>query len=237
MFVIGLLYLVIPYDIVIHDLSYFNKIKLMFGIKIFILSLVFICHANLSCSCSEDYGATEYKKIYLLKHRWHTGIIINRSESCELLLALGNDFSNSQYIEIGWGDKDFYMAEKETVWLTIKAMFWPTKSVLHIAEINSHPLWLFKEQEIIELELTDENFAKLIQYFNNSFYIDSNQNNLKLGDGLYGNSQFYLSNEGYHLFKTCNVWIAKGLKIADIRIKPCFALTSKNVMKQLSKNK
>jgi uncharacterized protein (TIGR02117 family) len=208
------------------------------SLKILILSIAFILNPLFNNLDSKAGEVIKYKKIYMLKHRWHTGIIINRSEANELLPALGNDFNNSQYIEIGWGDKDFYMAEKETVWLTIRAMFWPTKSVLHIAEINSHPLWLFKEQEIIELELTEENFDKLIQYFNNSFYIDSNQNNIKLGKGLYySNSQFYLSNEHYHMFKTCNVWTARGLKIAEIPIKPCFALTSKNVMKQLSKNK
>ncbi len=114
---------------------------------------------------------------------------------------------------------------------------WPTESVLHVAENSSHQLERLNEEEIIEIELTEENFNKLIKYLNKSFSLDSNKHNIKLGKGLYGNSRFYLSNEHYHLFKTCNVWTAKGFKVADIPIKPCFALTSKNVMKQLSKNK
>ncbi|MCK5169524.1 MAG: DUF2459 domain-containing protein [Bacteroidales bacterium] len=204
----------------------------MFSIKIFILSLMFFYQNNLY---SKDYNVIECKKIYVLKHRWHTGIIINRAEAIKFLPSLGADFNNSQYIEIGWGDKDFYMAEKGTLFLALRAVLWPTESVLHVAEINSHPLWLFKKQEIIEFELTDDNFAKLIHYFNSSFYIDNNLNNLKLGKGLYGNSQFYLSIEHYHLFKTCNVWVAKGFKKANVPIKPCYAFTSKNVMKQLNK--
>lgn len=234
MFAIGLLYSDIPYNIFIYYRLGFTKTRMMFSIKIFILFLAFVYQNNLY---SADYNVTECKKIYVLKHRWHTGIIINRSESRELLSAISNDFNNSQYIEIGWGDKDFYMSEKGTFFLALKAIFWPTESVLHVAEINSHPLWLFKEQEIIEIELTEENFNKLIKYLNKSFSLDSNKHNIKLGKGLYGNSRFYLSDEHYHLFKTCNVWTARGFKIADIPIKPCFALTSKNVMKQLSKNK
>ena len=50
----------------------------------------------------------ECKKIYILKHRWHTGIIIERAELKNILSALEKDFLSSQYIEIGWGDKDFY---------------------------------------------------------------------------------------------------------------------------------
>jgi uncharacterized protein (TIGR02117 family) len=205
------------------------------SLKILILSIAFILNPLFNNLDSKASEVINYKKIYILKHRWHTGIIIERAELKNILSALENDFLSSQYIEIGWGDKDFYMAEKETVWLVIKAMFWPTKSVLHVAEINSHPLWLFKEQEITEIELTEENFNKLIQYLNSSFYIDNNQNNIKLGRGLYGNSRFYLSNEHYHMFKTCNVWTARGLKIADIPIKPCFALSKKN--KKLSSSK
>ena len=152
-----------------------------------------------------------------------------------LFLPLPKYFKNTQYIEIGWGDKDFYMAENETVWLALKAVLWPTESVLHVAEINSHPLWLFKENEIIELKLSVDNFNKLVKYLNNSFSLNDDNHNIILGKGLYGNSHFYLSNEKYHLFKTCNVWIAKGLKNSGISINSFFALTSKNVMKQLKK--
>ncbi len=112
MFVIGLQYSDTPYNIFIHYRLGFTKTKMMFSIKIFILSLAFVYQNNLY---SADYNVTECKKIYVLKHRWHTGIIINRSEARELLSAISNDFNNSQYIEIGWGDKDFYMSEKGTL--------------------------------------------------------------------------------------------------------------------------
>ncbi|MBU8893904.1 MAG: DUF2459 domain-containing protein [Bacteroidales bacterium] len=209
---------------------------MVFSFKIFILSLAFVCHNNVGyTSYSEQNNVNEYNKIYVVKHRWHSGIILNRSETKELLPALGIDFSNSQYIEIGWGDKDFYMAEKGTLSLAFKAVLWPTESVIHVAEISSHQLEKYSEGEIIQLELTEDNFAKLMMYFNSSFYLDDNHNNIKYGRGLYGNSQFYLSNEQYHLFKTCNVWVAKALKNANISINPFFAFTSKNVMRQLRK--
>lgn len=200
-----------------------------------ILFVVLILNTCLSASCGgrKEVLDTNNKSVYILKHRWHTGIIIKTDDVKNSMPAIANDFENAQYIEIGWGDKDFYMAERETVCLVLKAVLWPTESVLHVAEINSHPLLLFEENEIIELNLSVDNFNKLVKYLNNSFSL--NDDNIILGKGLYGNSHFYLSNEKYHLFKTCNVWIAKGLKNSEISINSFFALTSKNVMKQLKK--
>ena len=205
-------------------------------IKSILLLIVLILNNNtLKSTYSNENEIIDFKTIYILKHRWHTGIIIKTDDVKKSIPAIANDFKNTQYIEIGWGDKDFYMAEKETVWLALKAVLWPTESVLHIAEINSHPQWLFKENEIVELKLSVDNFNKLVNYLNNSFLVNADNQNIKLGKGLYSNSQFYLSKEKYHLFKTCNVWIAKGLKKSGISINSFFALTSKNVMKQLKK--
>lgn len=200
--------------------------------KFFIIS-VFISFSGIT-NTPQDAEKNLYS-VYILKHEWHVGIIFKRSETVDLLTALNNDFQNAKYIEIGWGDKDFYMAENETVWLVVKAALWPTASVLHVAEFNQHPRLMFDNDEIIELELTKDNYRELCSYINQSFKLTDEQENVKLGHGLYGNSQFYLSQEKYHLFHTCNVWAARGLKNAQVSIKPYKAITSQNVMKQLQK--
>ncbi|MFP4025729.1 MAG: DUF2459 domain-containing protein [Thiohalospira sp.] len=177
----------------------------------------------------------DLKKIYVVKYEWHTGVIFERDEAIKFFPALQNDFSNFKFIEVGWGDKDFYMAEEETFWLAFKAGMLPTKSALHISAINKNPEKHYVGFEMVIIDLNDENFKNLIQYFNKSFALDKNNNNIKLKSGLKKNSQFYLSNEKYYIFKTCNAWIARGLKRAGVSIRPFFALTSKNVIKQLKR--
>ncbi|MFO7828674.1 MAG: DUF2459 domain-containing protein [Bacteroidales bacterium] len=176
------------------------------------------------------------KEIYVVKYEWHTGVIFKRDEAVKYFPALQNDFSEFEYIDVGWGDKDFYMAEEETFWLAFKAGMLPTKSALHISAINDNPEIHYRGFEMVKITLNEENFKNLIQYFNRSFTLDENGQNIKLKNGLKKNSQFYLSNEKYYIFKTCNNWIAKGLKRAGVRIRPFFAFTSKNVMKQLKRN-
>ena len=174
-------------------------------------------------------------KIYVVKYEWHTGVIFERNEALKFLPSLQDDFSEFKYIEIGWGDKDFYMAEKETFWITFKAGMFPTKSALHVTALMNNPEKHYKGLEMVIINLSEEDFIRLINYFNRSFALDENKNNIKLKDGLKENSLFYLSKERYHIFKTCNAWIARGLKKAGVPVHPFFALTSKNVMKQLKK--
>jgi uncharacterized protein (TIGR02117 family) len=175
------------------------------------------------------------KRIYVIKYEWHTGVIFERNQAVNYFPALQNDFHDFKYIEIGWGDKDFYMAEEETFWLAFKAGMLPTKSALHITAIDEDPEKHYSAYEIIRLDLSHEDFKHMIQYFNKSFALDANYNNIKLKNGLKKNSQFYLSVEKYYILKTCNAWIARGLKKAGVPIRPFFALTSKNVMKQLKR--
>jgi len=207
----------------------------MISLKLFVTAIsIFISVSGITKTHQQP--AENIQSVYILKHEWHVGIILKRSDTVDLLTALNNDFKNAKYIEIGWGDKDFYMAENGTVWLALKAALWPTQSVLHIAAFNQHPELKFNDDEIIKLKLNPDQYEELCSYINESFELTAEKENVKLGDGLYGNSQFYLSHEKYHLFHTCNVWAARGLKKAQVSIKPYKAITSKNVMKQLQKN-
>ncbi len=203
--------------------------------KILQLLLLLLIYINSSSKINSVYSNIIDEKVYIVKHEWHTGIILNRTTAEKYLPLLKDEYKNFNFIEIGWGDKDFYMTEKETFWLGLKAALWPTKSVIHINTFNLKPDLYYNRNEIIRLSFTETEYKALLGYINERIYIDEKGNYMLLSDKDNINSRFYLSNEKYFLFKTCNVWIAKALKEAGISIKPIFALTSKNVMKQLKK--
>ena len=190
--------------------------------------------ANKSKDCLND--ATEVYSVYILKHRWHTGIIFAFSDVKDHLSFLNEEFKEAEYIEIGWGDQAYYMAEETNLGLAAKAAMWPTKSVLHVAEFEQQELRLLDKGECIPLELNSKNFSTIVSYIHASFYLSDNDKALKLGKGLYNRSWFYASIEKYHIFNTCNVWLARGLKKANVSIKPVFAISSGNVIKQLENN-
>ncbi len=181
--------------------------------------------------------SSDNKKIYVVKHTWHTGIIFSRNEANVYLHALADEFLNASYLEVGWGDMDFYTADRGNIFLALKAVLWPTKSALCVVGFNRHPYLVFGEERAVEVIISDKGFINIIQYINSSFALGSDSLNIKLDTVMHGPSRFYLSGEKYHGFKTCNVWTAKALRKTGFPITPFYAIRAKNVISQIRRKK
>ena len=176
-----------------------------------------------------------HKTIYLVSHGWHAGIVLRRTDIPDSDWPALGDFPNAQYLEVGWGDMDFYLTADPHWGLTLKAALWPTASALHIVGFNGPVLAYFPYSEIIRIELSSAGFEHLSHTIAASFALDEAGNATLLGPGLYGNSRFYLSRETYHLFNTCNVWTARVLRTAGLPITPARAITAEDLMSQARK--
>ena len=76
-------------------------------------------------------NAVKDKDVYVVSHGWHTGFVISAQDMYKQMPALKLRFPGALYIEFGWGDKGFYQANEITTGLTLRAIFWPTDSVVH----------------------------------------------------------------------------------------------------------
>jgi uncharacterized protein (TIGR02117 family) len=175
------------------------------------------------------------KTIYLVNHGWHAGIVLRRAEIPDSVWPAPGDFPNAQYLEVGWGDMDYYQTPDPHMGLILKAALLPTASVLHIVGFSGSVPAYFPYSETIRIELSSAGFEHLSRTIAASFARDEAGNTTSLGHGLYGNSHFYLSRESYHLFNTCNVWTARALRAAGLPITPARAVTVKNLMSQARK--
>ena len=173
------------------------------------------------------------KTIYLVSHGWHAGIVVNRADIPDDIRLVHKVFSSTGYLEIGWGDRDFYQTPRPHLGIALKALFLPTTSVLHIVAFNDSVASYFPHSEIIRVRLSDAGFQRMIRYIAASYDRDPAGNLVPLGVGLYGVSQFYRSQETYHLFRTCNVWTAKALYTAGCPLRPFLAITVDNLMSQV----
>ncbi len=172
------------------------------------------------------------RSVFVVSHGWHTGIVFRRQDIPSDIWPENLDFAANDYVEVGWGDEAFYKAPKFKMGTALKAVLWPTPSVLHIAGFNEPVQDYFPKSKIIELKLSQAGFERLCRFIHRSYAKDSADESIPLGRGLYGNSKFYLSREQYHLFKTCNVWTAKALRAAGCPITPFYALTTDNIIFQ-----
>ena len=170
------------------------------------------------------------KTIYLVSHDWHAGIVVKRSDIPDHGWPELHAFAGMKYLEIGWGDNDYYTTPDPGLYVAVKAAFLPTSSVLHLVGLYSSPDKYFPHSEIIRIELSSSGFEQMILHISKSFTRDEAGQAIVLGSGLYGNSRFYASDEIYHLCKTCNTWIAGTLQAAGCPVG--FALTVNGLMAQ-----
>ena len=176
--------------------------------------------------------ADNYRDIFVVNNGWHAGIIVKTVDINSSEWEIEAAFEESEYIEVGWGDEDFYKSSDPSAWMTFKAALFPTASVVHVRAISEHELRSFDEDRIIKLIISEKGFSKLSLFIQNSFAKEDDKF-VALSKGLYPNSIFYLSSKKYHIFNTCNVWTAEALRSAGMDITPFVSITTDNLFSQL----
>ena len=179
---------------------------------------------------TEENIIAEDEAIYVVSHGWHTGIVVPSGRIQANLPQLRERFGNTPYLEFGWGDDEFYPAEEITTGLTLRALLWPTKSVIHAVAIPEKADIFFPDSHVEKLCLSGTEYSLLIRFITNSFYTNEHSDIVQLKYGIYGNSQFYQGEGSFYLMNTCNTWTAKGLKSAGMDISPACKVTADSIM-------
>jgi hypothetical protein len=155
------------------------------------------------------------QNVYVINYSWHTGFLIEvNDKNIELLPVLAN-FENYNYVDIGWGDREFYRSDSEfDVMLAIKAASYPTQSTVRIEGTNLSILQQMNRSNfLLEFDFSLAEFQNLADFINNSIMVDENYAN-QIESRLGGKILFFDSPLKYHLFNTCNTWIARGLEMS-----------------------
>lgn len=172
-------------------------------------------------------------RVQVVNHGWHTGLVLRANDVPDAAWPLKSRFPGAAWFEVGWGDRDFYRAADPGAWLALKAAVWPKPGVLHVVALDTAPGQSFAGAEMVELVLSPAGLAQLVGHLRNSLERDAAGDAIDLGPGLYGRSRFFASPERFHLFNTCNVWVAKALQAAGVAVVPAQAITADGLMAQL----
>ena len=163
------------------------------------------------------------------------GIVVKRADIPAGIWPQHNEFPAAEYLEVGWGDRDYYTTPKPGLGITLKAGLLPTPSVLQIVGFRGPVTDYFPRAEVIRVDLSETGFERLCRYFEDSYARDETALSQPLGPSLYGEGRFYLSRETYHVFNTCNAWTARALREAGCPLIPAASLRVKTLMNNLSK--
>jgi len=171
--------------------------------------------------------------ISVLDHGWHTAIVVRRADVDRALWPEVDDFPEATFVEVAWGDREFYMARPATSWLAIKAAFLASGSVLHVVGFSAPVTPYFAESEVVELRLSRRGFDAMTRFIHEEYQRDREDRALRLEQGLYGSSWFYAARSRYHLFNTCNTWVARALSTAGLAVTPSGVITANDGMRQV----
>jgi uncharacterized protein (TIGR02117 family) len=213
-----------------------NLKSIQISLIIFSIILLSGCSKSFSTSYPPDPNQTDNKTVYIVNHGYHTGIVLPKKDAAPYMHSF-DDFKSARYLEIGWGDEIYYQTETNTFWRGIRALFWPTDSVLHVAALQIDPVAYFSNSEVAQLKLSKTGFTSLVKFIDNSFALNEKRQIIVLGSGLYGTSRFYRAEGKFHLFNNCNTWSAKAIRSSGFPICTFCVFTADNIMYKLKQYK
>lgn len=170
---------------------------------------------------------------WVLDHGWHTSIVARRSDVDRTLWPEVDDFPDAVFVEVAWGDREFYMAPTASSGLALKAALLTGGSVLHVVGVSTPIAIYFSGSQIVALRLSRRGFDAMTRFIHDEYQRDREDRPVRLERGLYGTSWFYAARGRYHLFNTCNTWVAGGLSTAGLAVTPVGVITAGEVMRQI----
>lgn len=173
--------------------------------------------------------------VYVSSISWHTGIVVPAYIFPDTLWKETTKYPEDSYLEIGWGDADFYTDEGFNLWFALKAVFWPTPSVLHINPIQRKVETYYSNTKVVRMDLTDKQLKKLGRYLVDAFALDENGKVIPYAEGIYPSSIFFKGSSSYYFPNNSNVWAARAIKKTGFPIHPIWLQTTGAVLNKVEK--
>lgn len=158
-------------------------------------------------------------RVYITSNGVHTDVVvplknerINWVSELHLPDSLLQD-SVRTHAAIGWGDKGFFLETKN--WgdlkasVAFKAAFHLGNSAMHVVQVQEpNP----KDPMVIQLDLTHEQYNRLVEFVVQSFEKENNAYQQITGHPYGKFNYFFEARRSYGLTYTCNSWTNSALK-------------------------
>jgi len=174
-----------------------------------------------ACSSAPQLGSTDGPRdvtIYVVSHGWHTGIVVPTAEVSRETWPESADFPKAEFLEIGWGDREYYRQHDPGAGTASRAALIGGPGVLQVVGLREPPQRAFPRSDVVALAVSRQGLDRLCRYVSASYERDATDRPIELGAALYGDGRFYASRERFHLFNSCNVWTTRALRAGGLPI-------------------
>lgn len=170
--------------------------------------------------------------VYIVQRDWHANILVKKERLDGLLWRSIPEIDDARFVKVSWGDQHFYQSYSSSVWLAARAVLWPTQAVIRIMDYSKPFPPVYTDSGMIAIAMQAGDYDRLCNFISSSFARDK-QNNVIPSSGFDYSIGFYRARRKYHLFRTCNTWVALALKKAGLDICPFGVLSVDQLFRRL----
>jgi uncharacterized protein (TIGR02117 family) len=171
--------------------------------------------------------------VHVVSNGWHTGVVVPGGILAPGIQPLRFAPGSHRYLEVGWGDRDAYLADRITPRLALRAAFASRGSVLMVTGFDEPISERYGGIDAVELRMSAEALEALLRFIDASLAGDAEGRLVRLEPGWTPSSVFYLARGRFHLLNTCNAWTARALQAAGLPLTPALTLTAYHLMQQV----
>lgn len=171
--------------------------------------------------------------VHVVSHGWHSGLVVPAELIDVDAWPARREFPDADHFEVGWGHRDYYQATDPGLLAGLRTLFWPSPGVLHVVALKGPPMAQFPGSRVITVNVPRAGAMRVVAAIAASHERDREGRPIDFGPSLYGRGRFYASVERFHLFRTCNVWVASRLRDGGVPMHPALALTTGLLFAQL----
>jgi uncharacterized protein (TIGR02117 family) len=172
-------------------------------------------------------------RIFVLGGGYHTGLVVPARAVPESAWPARRDFPEADYLELGWGEREYYSQVDPGMSLALLALFTPSASTLRAMPVAGSPVHFFRDSLLIELELSQAGFERMVEFVRRSYELDASGRAIVIASEHQDGSRYYASPRTFHALENCNVWVARALETAGLPVRPETALTSGMLLRQV----
>jgi hypothetical protein len=177
-------------------------------------------------------GSAAAAVVHVVSNGWHTGVVAARADLGDAVLPEAAALRPSGWLEFGWGDRYYYPNPRPSLADALGAGVTPGPAVLHVAPRDAPPAPRPGE-EVVALALPEGGIARLAAALSNGVDRGGATRAEPVARGLRADSLFFPATGRFHLFSTCNTWVARVLRAAGLPVDPRGVVTAEQLMAQL----
>jgi len=150
--------------------------------------------------------------VYVVSNGWHGALVLERALVAGRIPEAAD--VEGPWLELGWGDREYYPSPDPGIGAALSAVMVPTPAVMHLAGLEGPPQSVYPALETVAVPVGETGLDRLVEGLDAAFDRGGAERAAPSGPGLYGASFFYPAHGSFHLFHTCNTWIAERLAAA-----------------------